>query len=39
VEAKLANVMQGYEQFLAHQREFAEAPMASIFHSPYPGDN
>jgi hypothetical protein len=28
--------MQGYEQFLAHQRQFANAPLASVFHSPFP---
>ena len=35
MKAKLANVMQGYEQFLAHQRHFAQAPLAWIFHSPF----
>ena len=37
MKAKLANVLQSYEQFLAHQREFADAPLGPIFHSPYSG--
>lgn len=35
VQAKLANVMQSYEQFLAFQKQFSEAPGAAIFHRPY----